>query len=163
MKFLERDLEDIIFNNNNDKLQEKGLDIGGKKYRQLRIGNYGIADMVTIERGFDDCEDGCLFINIYELKKDIIDVNAFIQAIGYMKGISSFLKSRDFNFNYRFTITLVSKNISKEGNFIYLTDFIKPNSNENDLMQLVFYTYNYGIDGIEFKTELGYDLVNKGF
>ena len=64
MKFLEKDLEQIIYESSNKLLREKGLNIRGKKYRQLRIGNYGIADIISVRR-YEDC----LYINIYELKK----------------------------------------------------------------------------------------------
>ena len=45
MTFLEKDLEQIIFETPKEKLQEKGLVIKGKLLRQIKIGNYGIADL----------------------------------------------------------------------------------------------------------------------
>lgn len=50
--FLEKTLEDIIFETSNDDLKERGLWICGNKKRQVKIGNYGIADLITcnIER-----------------------------------------------------------------------------------------------------------------
>jgi hypothetical protein len=50
MNFLEKNLEDIIFETHENKLRDRGLEISGKKLRQLRIGNYGIADMITYTR-----------------------------------------------------------------------------------------------------------------
>ena len=50
MKFLEKDLEEIIFETSNKELNERGLFVYGKKYRQLRIGNYGVADLVVVDR-----------------------------------------------------------------------------------------------------------------
>ena len=81
MKFLEKDLEDIIFEAPREELAKRGLHIEGKMYRQLRIGNYGIADLVTIQRpimipdgknyyDFDvqvECDDDTGEIMIYEL------------------------------------------------------------------------------------------------
>lgn len=51
-EFFEKTLEDIIFNTDNELLCEHGLLISGKKLRQVKIGNYGIADLITcnIER-----------------------------------------------------------------------------------------------------------------
>ena len=53
MKFLEKDLEEIIWDAyKNDKLSlinNRGLFINGLIKRQLRIGNYGIADLVQEE------------------------------------------------------------------------------------------------------------------
>ena len=51
MSFLEKDLEDIIFETDNDLLFEHGLFIDGQKKRQVRIGNYGIADLITCRGG----------------------------------------------------------------------------------------------------------------
>jgi len=51
MKFLEKDLEEIIFNADMKDLPEKGLHFTGVIKRQLRIGNYGVADLVTFTKG----------------------------------------------------------------------------------------------------------------
>ena len=40
MDFLEKDLEDIIYNASNEQLDKRGLRVRGKRFRQLRIGNY---------------------------------------------------------------------------------------------------------------------------
>jgi hypothetical protein len=50
MKFLECDLEQIIMGTPNHKLREKGLGIQGLKRNQIRIGKYGIADIIAYER-----------------------------------------------------------------------------------------------------------------
>lgn len=82
MKFLEKDLEDIIFNADNESLQSRGLEIRGFKKRQLNIGNYGIADIVTFERsnyideeyaeyvGGENKTHSRPIITVYELKKN---------------------------------------------------------------------------------------------
>ena len=49
MKFLERDLEYIIFETENSILNSKGLPISGKKSTQRKIGNYGRLDLMTTE------------------------------------------------------------------------------------------------------------------
>ena len=50
MRFLEKDLEQIIHESGMDQLNERGLPIDGKMFRQMRIGNYGIADLITVTR-----------------------------------------------------------------------------------------------------------------
>jgi hypothetical protein len=59
MDFLEKDLEDIIFDSPNEELRKRGLNIWGKKKRQLNIGNYGRADIITYDKEMDSsyCAD----------------------------------------------------------------------------------------------------------
>ena len=81
MKFLEKDLENIIWESDNEKLREKGLEIYGKKFRQIRIGNYGVADLITVDRR-KDCFDGnFLDITVYELKKEKAGISACRTAV----------------------------------------------------------------------------------
>lgn len=154
MKFLEKDLETIIYETDNVLLQDRGLDVFGKKLRQLRIGNYGIADLVTYYR-----ENDGPFINpelvvaIYELKQNNVGIETLIQSIGYYKGIRSYLKRKYPNLNYTINIVLVGKTFS-DGNFIYLPDIFD---------KIRVYTYDYEIDGLRFTERGGYKLVEEGF
>jgi hypothetical protein len=50
MKFLEKDLEEIIFNSCKIKLCNRGLTLPEKIKRQVRIGNYGVADLIGFEK-----------------------------------------------------------------------------------------------------------------
>ena len=86
MKFLEKDLEDIIWESDNIKLRKRGLSINGIKKRQLKIGNYGIADLVTCYKSINDFNNG-LIVTVYELKKEKAGISAFLQALRYCKGI----------------------------------------------------------------------------
>lgn len=161
MKFLEKDLEEIIFTSPVDKLHEKGLPISLYRKRQLRIGNYGIADIVTFERPvfYDRINyDEIININVYELKKDKISVSAFLQALNYIKGIQTYLKNRNFGYDVRYTLTLIGSELDTSGAFCFLPDLVS-----SDSLQIKFYTYSYGIDGIEFRDEEGYNLIDKGF
>lgn len=165
MKFLEKDLEEIIFNAGNELLSERGLHLMPKLKRQLKIGNYGIADLIGFQRPIYYFENKCKFlmesgkIQIIELKNDKINVSAFLQAINYLKGIRSYLRKRNINpSNYIFEIVLIAKNIDKESSFIYLTDLLV-----SDNFELTYYTYDYNIDGISFNLESGYVLTNEGF
>ena len=95
MNFLEKDLEQIIYEADKELLAEKGLRVNGKLLRQVRIGNYGIADLVSIRRPYQDTFFGYQekgLITIYELKKENISVSAFLQAIGYARGIMRWME-----------------------------------------------------------------------
>ena len=175
MRFLEKDLEDIIWESDRKALRDRGLWISGIMKRQLKIGNYGIADLVTFERelgGYwdfsylnDSKEEVCnyrntrsLRVTIYELKKDSIDTNAFMQAIRYAKGIERYIEERGFAFSLKFNIVLIGKYLDMETSFSYLSSIIC-----SDDFHLSCYTYNYKIDGLHFKSEYGYKLKEEGF
>ena len=49
MNFLEKNLEDIIFETDNVDLRKRDLFIFGKKKRQVRIGNYGTCDTMVVK------------------------------------------------------------------------------------------------------------------
>ena len=162
MSFLEKDLENIIWESDNEKLREKGLEIYGKKFRQIRIGNYGVADLITVDRR-KDCFDGnFLNITVYELKKEKAGISAFLQALRYVKGIESYLKKYKPNLIFKLNIILCAKEIDTKSNYIYLTDFIF-SEDYYSLCSVENYSFNYSIDGINFIVERDYRLINEGF
>lgn len=178
MRFLEKDLEQIIYEASEQRLV-KDLRLYGKRFRQLRIGNYGIADLVFVDRiyteglefdeymePYDTIEDVSLRITVCELKKDTIDIGAFMQAIKYCKGISSYLKKRKIE-NYFFEIKLIGRNVELGGSFCYLPDLITDENcrdiSSGSIKKLNLYSYSYGYDGIEFYKHDGYKLINEGF
>lgn len=159
MRFLEKDLETIIWEANNEDLMQRGLPFYGKKFRQLRIGNYGVADLVTVYR-----EEGILNITIYELKQQRVGVGAFLQIIGYASGIKSYLEDTRGYFNFNISIVLIGESLDTSGNLIYLPDLIFGGDFCIGVIKSVdFYTYKYEIDGLKFVSEKGYNLTERGF
>lgn len=158
MNFLEKDLEEIIYHADKKLLADRGLTITGKLKRQLKIGNYGICDLVEISK------DEKIEINIIELKQNEINVNSFMQAIGYLRGAIDFLeRKRNYNLrsirkNYCFAITLIGRKINFNDNFCYLTKCLN-----SDTFTLRVYTYDYDIDGIIFNEHDNYSLIDNGF
>lgn len=169
MEFLEKDLETIIWESDKNKLTERGLEIRGVLKRQLRIGNYGVADLVSFDKQFHDYYDGtrqpCLLITVYELKKDMIGVSAFLQAVGYCKGIKTYLNKKKSSLRFRFEIVLIGKSIDTLNQFTYLEDMLENYSDQSygKIHTIDFYTYNYGVEGLNFQHKSGYDLIDKGF
>ena len=163
MKFLEKDLEDIIWEADNEKLVDRGLLIGGKKFRQLRIGNYGVADLVTVEKCYEHFgNQPYLDITVFELKKEKAGISAFLQAIRYCKGISTYLDNRNNDLLYKLHIVLCAKEIDTDSDYIFITDLIQ--SEDYSYLNTVYnYSFTYSIDGIKFKREINYNLTNTGF
>ena len=181
MKFLEKNLEDIVFQTENKDLQERDLEIEGVKLRQTFIGNYGTSDIITFEKPRFITEEERKInktipdrvthtrpvITIYELKKDEINKHTFLQAVRYLKGVDRFLTIRNVSmigesfFDYRtdrteqgieFKIVLIGSNLATDSSS-YIPDFFNVD----------FYTYEYKFDGLYFNQESGYRLMKEGF
>jgi hypothetical protein len=160
MKFLEKNLEDIIWESDNEKLFERGLPIRGKCFRQLNLGVYGIADLVCVQR----YGPFGLRITIYELKKDKIGISAFLQSIRYARGIQRYLNLRGVKFSFIIDVILVGREIDTTGNFCFLPDlFCDEYGAYSGCGSINFYTYKYELDGLHFKNISGYYLTNENF
>lgn len=165
MEITEKELEDLIFNTNNENLQERGLEIYGKKKRQLIIGNYGKLDLMTSYRGEEGCcKNDPLIITIMELKKNAIGVNTLNQIIRYAQGIKDYMAIRNFN-NYMIKLTLIGSAIELNNElFTYLPNLIQPSMKSlTNIFSIDYYVYKIDWDGIYFEKHKGYSLINKGF
>jgi len=170
MNFLEKDLENIIWESDNKKLQEKKLPIYGIKFRQLRIGNYGISDLITIRRDYYYDSITKKFkpyidITVYELKKEKVGISAFLQAIRYCKGIKTYVEDKYPDIYFKLNIVLCAKYVDLDSDFIYITDLLNTESTiPNCLINSIrFFSFDYNIDGITFEKHSGYSLINTGF
>jgi hypothetical protein len=172
MKFLECDLEKIIMKADNMDLYDRGLPIQGIKKNQVRIGNYGIADIITYskepiidynrETKKSTLTGYVKTITVYELKQDKVSLSTFAQALNYMRGVHTFLKKkgRDVE-DYYFKIIMVGRNLDKTSSFCYIPDLFS-NAMAGSV-SVEIYLYDYDIDGIVFKDVCNYDLIEKGF
>jgi hypothetical protein len=154
MRFIERDLETLIFETDNEKLNERGLLIEGKKKRQIFIGNYGKCDLVTLTRRplpFSFSID----IEIFELKLELITRDSVFQLLRYAQGIRHYLDKRGFleNCELNFNYTIIAKSININDPLIFMPDHFR----------IKFYTFDYKFDGIYFKRIYDYFLINPGF
>lgn len=171
MDFLEKDLEQIIFESSTDKLHERGLFIYGNRRRQVRIGNYGVSDMITHERPYFNAHLGYVVkgtFTIYEFKKDVVNISAFLQAVRYLKGLRNYLDKRGKDHLYNYRIKLVGKSIDLNSSFSYLTDIISQDLSDLHIdaesgFSLDVFTYSYDIDGVQFTNEYGYKLKDEVF
>jgi hypothetical protein len=177
MEFLEKDLEEIIYLSDKRKLSDRGLYLMGHLKKQLKIGNYGIADLVEIERPFYPKKSvnqifgtthfkGC--INVIELKKDKIGVSTFFQALNYLTGIKTYLAQRGLEQLFNYKITLIGKDVDLNSSFCYLGDIFDNDLqcisiDSESLVSVKLYKYSYGIEGLEFHEISDYNLKVKGF
>lgn len=167
MKFLEKDLETIIYESGRDLLEERGLSIYGKLKRQVKIGNFGIADLIEIQRPFYDGPKRQFIspgrIIIYELKKEQVGISAFLQSINYYKGIFQYLKLKNKEHLFIIDIVLIGKEVDTSGSFCYLSELCSLNNGTMEYGTIEFYKYDYTINGLEFKQCQNFNLINNGF
>lgn len=160
MDFLEKNLEDIIYENalteeGRRKLNERGLPIKGKVFRQLYLGNYGRLDLLTIHsKSYINFPDALIF-DVYELKQGVINIETLLQAGRYLQGIKRILVESDHDLHSRelmFRIYLIGSEVDLNGDFALLCDC---------LCNVHLYTYSYNIDGIYFTKQYGYHRTNE--
>lgn len=159
MKFLEKDLKDIIYEScktisGRQSLVDRGLEhVDSVSYfaRQVRIGNYGIADLITLDR-----LEKVIHINIYELKKDAVNIDTLIQCARYAKGIKRYLNKRFKDCVVYVDCVIIGRYIENNSDWVYLFGSV--------IHSTSVYTYNYGLDGLNFELHnMNYSLINEGF
>jgi hypothetical protein len=153
MNFLEKNLEDIIYETDNESLNERGLYIEGRKYRQIRIGNYGVCDLITFKKHIYPWGKDYI-ISVYELKKDEINEKTFFQALRYVRGVQRYLKNRGTNIRFKFEICLIGNSVNNYDNIQYVASFCD---------KIDIYTYKYKYDGIYFELNPEVFLREEGF
>ena len=172
MKFLEKDLEQIIYETNYIDLLKSGLYVWGKKKRQLKIGRYGIADLVYIDRpryhtGIGSMVKGT--IHVIELKQNKISVSAFLQAVRYVKGIQRFLMIHKPNLIecFDFNIILIGSQLDLDSSLCYLPELFSFECDGRDVDRMSrtsvhLYTYSYEFTGLKFIEHSRYKLNQEG-
>lgn len=160
MKFLEKDLEEIIFNADPETLEERGLYFNYHKvFRQKRIAEYGRADLIGVQKPFFDGIEGYRYyrkgvIDIYELKKDKVSLSTFAQGLNYYRGIQRYLENRGKDHLFDINLILIGREVDENSSTCYL-----PNIFDN----VQIYTYSYDVTGIKFNCRYGYKLNEEGF
>jgi hypothetical protein len=162
MEISEKELEDLIFETDNEYLNERGLNIYGKKKRQISTFKHGILDLLTYRRYKDDFNNNYLEINIIELKKDQIDINTLNQIIRYARGVQDFMQGRG-NYNYFITLTLIGNSVNLSNDiFAYLPILINSYSIScTCIFSIEYYIYRLKWDGIYFENININSLENK--
>jgi len=175
MEYFEKTVTEIIWETDNAILKQKGLYIvSGKKFRAFKIGNYGIADILTVERTFmgnnfdsfhNENGHGLLF-TIYVIRDGKIGISAFLRSVSCAKGIISYLMTtRKTYFPFDLKLVLVGKELDTSGAFVYLPDIFGFDCEykTRSVVEIDFYTYFFDIDGIHFCPEPQYKLQQEGF
>jgi hypothetical protein len=159
MELIEKDLEDMIYDACKSKegmqfLNERGLPISGKVYRQVNIGNYGIADLITVTYSHRYWNEVFLentirarhfFIDIYELKRDKVGIAALLQVCRYRVGLEYLFLRRFKNIQTTFEVRLhlIGSGVETGTDFLYLTEQVQA---------LHLHTYRFQFDGLHFES-----------
>lgn len=165
MNILEHEIEDVIWEEiegeNFDGLYKRGLPIFEKftYTRQLELNGYGRADLIGINVEPSHFVNGkkTRFVNvqIFELKKEEVNLNTFLQAIRYAKGIQHKASFEKIEYSFYFYIYLIGKRIELNSPFVYIPDIFG---------QVNFYTVSISLeDGIMFNRQKDYTLLQPCF
>ncbi|MCF6442039.1 hypothetical protein L1077_21650 [Pseudoalteromonas luteoviolacea] len=112
----EKELEDFIFEaaeKDHEELSNRGLFMpdSPKFYRQVKLGDYGIADIIAIGR----CkETDKLEVFIYELKKEKVSVRDLPQISMYMGGVYMWLRGQYSQEEYTMIGVLLAPSVDYE-------------------------------------------------
>jgi len=153
MRFMEKNLEDIIYENLQTKEGVKKLNECGLRVkkpvivkRQLPIFESGTADIVTLHR-----QGRKLLITVYELKKEKINAETYEQACRYIDGAFCELYYgrgfEDFDIEIYTKIILIGKEMDVGNPRKHIMGrCLEVNADE-------IYKFNYDINGIRFINE----------
>jgi hypothetical protein len=128
---LEKQIEDVIYEGcvkNPDEMRKRGfcLPLNCKIYRQIRLGEYGIADIISIGKN----ENGELSIYVYELKKDFVNVGDLLQLTRYMGGVVDWLLSvTNYDYNQKNNIDIKGFLVAPQNNLELLGGWLDWQSN----------------------------------
>ena len=148
MEFNEKTLEDIIWDNcqtpeGRKILSSRGLSIYVSVYRQVDLGSYGRADLVTVQ--FEPSVN-IVHITVFELKKGCININALMQAERYVTALKRHgFNNDDLDYDVEYNICLIGDSFDEKGDFAFLY---------NEINDVEIYSYEFKLTGIFFN-EIG--------
>jgi hypothetical protein len=140
MDFLEKDLEDILYDNNSDNICMRGLSCFKYDYieRQVDLKQYGIADLITLKKNGKH-----LHFTVYELKNKVLNPAAFWQTIRYIRGVQDTLSNCNFK-NRIISVSgvMIGRSIDLNTDLCFLPSI-------DSVIDM--YTYQYNLYGMTFK------------
>ncbi|GAB3278452.1 hypothetical protein GCM10027347_52870 [Larkinella harenae] len=157
MDILEKELEDMIWDaastpEGREFLSYRGLDIEGKLLRQVPLGKYGIADLISVEfagREMDFTEPRVLrnvLITVWELKRGIINTEAIMQAFRYLSAVKRIVNPErayyDRRIHFSFRVRMAGSGLDHNTDLIYMLEHFR--------RQLSIFRYSFSYKGIDF-------------
>jgi hypothetical protein len=172
---MKKDLEQIIFESGRDSLNKRGLVYQGKLYKQFKIGNYGVANLLAHRRPFynpytflprKECQKGT--IEIFIIKNEKISMSAFLDGITMVRGVQRYLDKKNKEHLYDINLTIIGSELDIQSPVCYLSSIIVNQDEFNFVgtpcqVTLKFLTYHVNLDGLKFLEHTEYVLSNEGF
>ena len=150
----EKELEDYIFNSATNNLYNpitgEGID---SIYRQVDLGSYGIADLLTFSY-----EPGYLEVTVIELKKEIIDIKTMAQLSRYHKALRKYFDGNYPTKPVSIRLIAVSTQINQGDDSVWLNDYLSDHSDFSAF--LCDFDLN---DGVSFSQTKGWYKKNEEF
>ena len=151
MKFLEKDLEDIIYEMSLTHegcvaLRKRGFYFSNWDFpftRQLDLGRFGKPDLIQIA-GLSCGGEKMLEVNICELKRGNTSMDTFDQSLKYIRGIDYVIDElgiRDQFSSIHYSLVMVGKSHDLSDNHVYLAHMLR-----NDHIYIKLLSYEFSID-----------------
>lgn len=158
INFLEKDLETILFEAPQEEISKRGLSCFRHEniYRQITLGNYGFADIITNSFYQQSPEDMMhITITIYELKNLKVDLSALAQIARYIKGVKRLTRELGNKENIALHVSgvLIGRSLELNGDFVFLLDMME---------DIECYTYAFDYRGISFCKQSGFTMSKEG-
>ena len=138
-------------------VRSKGLRIYGHMLRQPELTGYGIPDLLTwyiSGTRMSEAYDGfrikgrrTLYIDIIELKRDLVKLDHVVQVCRYMRGVTELLRASRLGKTFKLEISghLIGRSIDFSQDLVFVTDMIP---------RLTLYTWSLDLEhGIRFTTQ----------
>lgn len=126
MNILEKEIEDLVYEvarEDTAPIRERGFPMRGKVLRQVDLGSYGIADLITFR-----FNSQVISLQIIEIKRDDVNAQTLMQAARYAKGAEIFMNKHYPHLAKRMLdieILLLGKKIDLSGDFPFLLDYTR--------------------------------------
>lgn len=159
MDFLEKDLEDLIYQTPIDNLKERGYrreSLLTHVIRQPNLGHYGKPDLVEFGwHWFSDPGMHRAFIRIVELKKGAIGLKACVQGARYRVGLMHWIREMKpfIEDDSSIEVLMIGRELDLSDNVFLMAE----------LEHFEFMTYSYDIDGLRFKKVYPGNYINTSF
>lgn len=143
----EKELEDYIFESVSESMHNPITDESVDSiYRQVDLGSYGIADLVTFSYGEEFLE-----VTIIELKKETIDIKTMAQLSRYYKAFCQYFEKKHPSKTVSIKLIAVSGQICHTDDSAWLSDYLSEHSN------FQVYLCDFDLDsGVIFSEQIGW-------
>lgn len=151
MYILKEDLKKLVIQTPNRELWRRNFFIQGKKKQDIKLINGNIADVISV--AIDDVGglvEKHLVFRVFKFEEEKITIDSLTVLMSNIRSLTDYLWDRSIE---QFTVygVLVGPTLFDNEILDFAWCIDSDNANIGGISHLQIYTYNYKIDGIQFK------------